>query len=244
MKWNIFVGTLVLGLGLCTQSFGFDLLDRMLGGSGCGCDGGAKSCCTAGPSCAAPAGCAAKPSCGCDTAPRCCAKKSCDPCGAKRCCHRNSCCKSPCDKGCANKGCANKGCAAPAPTCEAKAPTCAAAAPTCEAKAPSCGCEKAACNKCNKCQPVCRKGLLDRLFSCKSCCSKPSCCDKGCANKGCAAPAPTCAAPAPTCGCEGGKAPVKAEGDATPNPPAPVVDPSAFLPTQRRVVHASTSLVR
>jgi hypothetical protein len=32
--------------------------------------------------------------------------------------------------------------------------------------------------------------------------------------------------------------------DAVPMPPAPVVDPSAFIPTQRRVVHASTSLVR
>jgi hypothetical protein len=27
-------------------------------------------------------------------------------------------------------------------------------------------------------------------------------------------------------------------------PPAPVVDPSAFIPTQRRVVHAGVSLVR
>jgi hypothetical protein len=27
-------------------------------------------------------------------------------------------------------------------------------------------------------------------------------------------------------------------------PPAPVVDPSAFIPTQRRVVQASASLVR
>jgi hypothetical protein len=27
-------------------------------------------------------------------------------------------------------------------------------------------------------------------------------------------------------------------------PPAPVVDPSAFLPTQRRVVQSSNSLVR
>jgi hypothetical protein len=33
-------------------------------------------------------------------------------------------------------------------------------------------------------------------------------------------------------------------GDIAPMPPAPVVDPSAYLPTQRRVVHASTSLVR
>ena len=28
-------------------------------------------------------------------------------------------------------------------------------------------------------------------------------------------------------------------GDAPPMPPAPVVDPSAFVPSQRRVVHAS-----
>jgi hypothetical protein len=33
--------------------------------------------------------------------------------------------------------------------------------------------------------------------------------------------------------------------DAVPMPPAPVVDPSAYIfPAQRRVVHASTSLVR
>jgi hypothetical protein len=29
-----------------------------------------------------------------------------------------------------------------------------------------------------------------------------------------------------------------------PAPPAPVVDPSAFLQSQRRVMHASTNLVR
>jgi hypothetical protein len=33
-------------------------------------------------------------------------------------------------------------------------------------------------------------------------------------------------------------------GDVAPMPPAPVVDPSAFIPTQRRVVQASSSLVR
>jgi hypothetical protein len=38
MKWNVLLGTLVLAFGLCAQSYGFDLLDRMLGkGSGC-CD--------------------------------------------------------------------------------------------------------------------------------------------------------------------------------------------------------------
>jgi len=51
MKWNMLVGSLVLGAGLCNQSFGIDLLSRMLGGKGSGCD---TSCCdtaVAGPSC-------------------------------------------------------------------------------------------------------------------------------------------------------------------------------------------------
>ncbi|MFV1966069.1 MAG: hypothetical protein ACC628_11635, partial [Pirellulaceae bacterium] len=39
MKWNVLLGTLVLASGLCAQSYGFDLLDRMLGvDSGCGSD--------------------------------------------------------------------------------------------------------------------------------------------------------------------------------------------------------------
>ena len=66
------------------------------------------------------------------------------------------------------------------------------------------------------------------------------------AGKGCAAAAPSCGcnAAAPTCGCNAGT-PAEVKGaDAAPIPPAPVVDPSAFLPTQRRVVHASASLVR
>jgi hypothetical protein len=80
------------------------------------------------------------------------------------------------------------------------------------------------------------------LFSCNSCC-KPKCtsgCSNGC-TKGCAA-APTCAAP--TCGCNGGAPAEAKQGNDSIAPPAPVVDPSAFLPTQRRVVHASASLVR
>ena len=59
MKWNILVGSLVLGLGLSTQSFGMDLLDRMLGMdyNGC-CD--TASCCET--NCVDPG-----PSCGCET---------------------------------------------------------------------------------------------------------------------------------------------------------------------------------
>jgi hypothetical protein len=92
--------------------------------------------------------------------------------------------------------------------------------------------------------------LLDRLFSGHGCgCNKCGCnsCSKGC---GCAAAAPSCAAPScaaatPACGCDApAKGAAVGDGGAVPMPPAPVVDPSAFIPTQRRVVHASTSLVR
>jgi hypothetical protein len=77
--------------------------------------------------------------------------------------------------------------------------------------------------------------LLDRIFSCHK-----RCCNSGC-NSGCG-----CAAAAPGCGCDGGAAPAPAMdgGDAPPMPPAPVVDPSAFVPSQRRVVHASTGSLR
>ena len=37
MKWNILIGSLVMGVGLCANSFGFELLDQMLGlGGGVG----------------------------------------------------------------------------------------------------------------------------------------------------------------------------------------------------------------
>ena len=38
MKWNIIIGSLVLGLCVSSQSYGFELLDRMLGLKGCGCE--------------------------------------------------------------------------------------------------------------------------------------------------------------------------------------------------------------
>src|SRR5438105_66113 len=129
MNRTSLLGSLVLGLAVCTPGFSFDLLDRMLGYSGCGCD---TSCCS------------------------------------------SSCCRSRCHTRCG--GC-NQGCG------------CAAAAPSCAA--------------------------------------------------------PSCAAAAPACGCDGvGKGASAGSGDVVPMPPAPVVDPSAYIPTQRRVVQASTSLVR
>src|SRR5438552_847681 len=131
MNRTSLLGSLVLGLAACTTGFSFELLDRMLGYSGCGCD---TSCCS------------------------------------------SSCCRSHCGR-CGNGCGCNKGCG------------CGAAAPSCAA--------------------------------------------------------PSCAAPAPACGCDGmGKGASAGSGDVVPMPPAPVVDPSAYIPTQRRVVHASTSLVR
>ncbi len=197
MKWNILVGSLVLGLGLSTQSFGFELLDRMLGinGSGCAsscCD--TKGCTDAGcaAKCGADTGCTAAATCGCDNG---CHKSRCRSRG-RRCCHN----------GCTSNGCAAK--------CGADY-GCAAAA--------SCGCD-------NGCKKSCRRGcLLDRIFVCR----------KSCCNSGCSSCEAKCGAEV-GCGCGAPAAALESDGDM---PPAPVVDPSAFLPSQRRVIHAST-LVR
>jgi hypothetical protein len=83
---------------------------------------------------------------------------------------------------------------------------------------------------------------LDRIFVCHKRCCKSKCgCDNGC-NNGCTAGC-GCAAAAPSCGYDAAPAPA-ANGDMPPMPPAPVVDPSAFVPSQRRVVHASTGSLR
>ena len=40
MRWNMVLGALVVSVGLCGQSYGFELLERMLGlGGGCESDG-------------------------------------------------------------------------------------------------------------------------------------------------------------------------------------------------------------
>ena len=231
MKLNIILSAVVLGLGLCSQSFGFELLDRMLGVSGGGCcESGCtkKSCCEAAkdPGCCA----AAEPTCGavdptCGAEPACgCEAKSDCGCSKPKCCRQplfnfHRCCKPKCASAC--DSCAK----AAEPTCAAVEATCAAE-PTCGAE-PACGCEaKSSCG----CKSKCCGSLLDRIFVCNKRCYKPK----------------TCCNAAPSCGCEaGGKAaPVMEGGDAPPMPPAPVVDPSAFVPSQRRVVHASNGSLR
>src|SRR5687768_12116717 len=80
MRWNMFVGALVVSVGLSSQSFGFELLDRMLGLNDCGCNSCCepqcceKSCAPAceqacAPACAAPA---CEPACATACEPACC----------------------------------------------------------------------------------------------------------------------------------------------------------------------------
>ncbi len=177
MKWNILVGTLVLGLGLSTQSFGGDLLDRMLGNNYNGCCDKVSCCDTP---CADPG-----PSCGCETG----CDVQCVPCKPK--CRKTplldllrnctKCKKSACDGGC-DAGCADPGCGAePACGCE-------------QAADPGCGCEQGCDNGCDAaCAPKkCRKTpLLDLLRRHHA---KKSCCDAGCADP--------CSGAEPACGCE------------------------------------------
>ena len=63
MKRTILVATLLGGSSICTQSFGVDLLDRMLGLKGSGCD---SVCCDTGVCDNGGYGCAVDPACGCE----------------------------------------------------------------------------------------------------------------------------------------------------------------------------------
>lgn len=262
MKWNILVASMVLGLGLSTQSYG-DLLDRMLGSKGSGCeekDGCVQKCsdpkcggcaqkgchaaCT--PKCgriSLLAGCAHKDPCqkGCkDPSQKACkdpCQKACkDPCqeACKDPCQKA--CKDPCQKGgkgdCALKcGCGllggglfcrcNHGCDAKG----GKDPCQKACKDPCQ-KACKDPCQKACKDPCQKGCAVksCGSSLLERIFA-----RRHACCDSKCGKDG-----------------KGGH---KADDSIEPAaddavPPAPVVDPSAFLKSQRQVITASATLVR
>ncbi|MFN9367895.1 MAG: hypothetical protein ACK6CT_03875, partial [Planctomycetia bacterium] len=96
MKRMMFLGALVLGVTVCSQSFGFELLNKMLGHKGCtsccepdcgagnGCAGACEPGCGAGNGCAEPA-CGAGNGCAepaCDAGNGCCEPA----CGASSCC--------------------------------------------------------------------------------------------------------------------------------------------------------------
>jgi hypothetical protein len=176
----MFLGALVLGVTICSQSFGFELLDRMLGHKGCtsccepGCDAG-NGCCE--PGCGAGNGCA-EPACGAGNG---CAEPACDAgagccepdCGAASCCgarkcrkkhdlfgglkglfekckRKHSCCDSCCEPACD----AGNGCAEPA---------CGAGN----------GCAEPACGAGNGCaEPACDAGA----GCCEPSCGAASCC--------------------------------------------------------------------
>jgi len=243
MKWKLFIGALVVSAGMCSQSFGFELLDRMLGGG----HGGCGNCCA--PSCCEPSCCEAAACC----EPTCCeAAACCEPscCEAAACCEPSCCEAASCCDSCNTCGhrhcglfkglkglfdcnrCCKSSCCEPA-CCE---PACCEQA--CE---PAC-CEAAACcDPCNTCGNSCCKkrhcGLLAGIFRCKkSCCHSAcnTCCDNGCGNAcgngGC-------------CGGEGGDAPAPAAGgeEAAPMPPAPMADPSASIQRGRQVVKAAAT---
>ncbi len=219
-----------------------------------------NSCCTTAPSC----GCEiAAPSCGCEiAAPACCGgcgSSHCDGgCGAIDMCGCDSGCKprrrplmelAGKAKGQWGRLTSRNACCAPSCGCEIAAPSCGCeiAAPACGVAccaAPSCGCEIAACDPCGTtcCDSACGKkagGLLSKLFQRKNrgygC---DSLCDSGCATSGCS----SCVGGSVSHGSSPVAAPV-VNGDAAPMPPAPIVDPSAYLQSNRRVIQA-TSYVR
>jgi len=235
MKWNLILPAMVLSLGLCSQSFGFELLNKMLGhhrgGHGC-CE---PACCEQQQCCPAACEpqCCAQPAC----EPACCDQAACNGC-ADHCGHHRrdlfgglrglfDRCRSHCGNGCgdccAQDCCAEQACCAQ-PACE---PQCCAQA-ACE---PAC-CDQAACCEpscCDACDNGChrrRGGLFAGLFHHRRSCCQPSCCDScgGCGGYGGGVGAP---APA---------------GDAAPVPPAPMADASASYRGAYRM--HNTSMVR
>ncbi len=217
------------------------------GGPSCGCEIAACDPCGAAPTCGCElSACGSAPSCGCEIA-------SCDPCGCDTGCSKprrkpllELLCKAKAKKhalfaGLHRSGC-DSGCASACePSCGVDmGPSCGCEMSACAA--PTCGCEISSCDPCG-CDSGCGAkkcgGLLSKLFKRKN----SSCCDSGCDS--CAVASSGCAGGCSSCG-SSSAAPVSApviHGDAAPMPPAPIVDPSAYLQSNRRVIQA-TSYVR
>jgi len=114
MNWKFFSGALVLSAVICGQSFGFELLNRMLGAGGVGCD---SSCCDSPPIC----GCDAPPSCGCATPPSCGCPMVCS------CKPSVVACRTPLFGHCKQSGCCDSG---PACGCDSR-PSCGCSCRSC-----------------------------------------------------------------------------------------------------------------
>ena len=224
MKRMLFLGALVLGVTVCSQSFGFELLDRMLGCKGCtsccepGCDAGAgDGCCE--PGCDAGNGCC-EPACDAGAGDGCCGS-SC--CGTRKCrkhdlfgglkglfekCKRkhSSCCEPACDAG---NGC-----------CE---PACDAGAGCCE---PSCGAASCCGTSCRKKHTPIRD-LLKAVHAAKKRCHRNSCCGTSCCEPACDA-GNGCCEPA----CDAGNGCCEPACDAAPDCSASTSTPSTMTVAQ------------
>ena len=175
MKRMMFLGALVLGVTVCSQSFGFELLDKMLchkGGASCcepGCDAG-NGCCE--PGCGAGNGCA-EPACGAGNG---CAEPA---CGAG-----NGCCEPSCGAdSCCSTGCRKKhdlfgGLKGLFEKCKRKhhgCPVSCCGEPDCGAGN---GCAEPACGAGNGCaEPACGagNGCCEPACGAGNGCCEPSC---------------------------------------------------------------------
>jgi len=229
MKWNIIIGSLVLAVCVSTQSYGFELLDRMLGLKGCGCE--AKSCETKADTKCGAEKAKDKAKCGADKAEKngCDAKKKKDKCGAEKAkCGADKDGKKDAGKPNNSQNAGDK---------EGK--------PVRVEKSNKCGSEKAKCQSKKKAdkdgcdaKTKCRGSLLDHILSLGHGCD-----DK--ARDGKKADDKCGAERKKRCGCDAAGDKAESSAEVTPpTPPAPVVDPSALLPSQRRVVHASLNTIR
>ena len=263
MKRMLFLGALVLGVTVCSQSFGFELFNKMLGHKGCssccepGCDAG-SGCCE--PGCGAGGGCA-EPACGagngcaepaCDAGSSCCEPS----CGAGRSCLKKkhdlfgglkglfackkrhagctSCCGAEADCSAGN-GCCEPACGAGNGCAE---PACGAgngcAEPACDAGA---GCCEPSCGAA-PCKKRCRGtpilDLLRAVHNAKKNCLKKSSCTGCCGEPDCGAG-----------GCEPGCGAEPACGACASTPavaPAPTPDASAAKQTRGKVVAVSRTV--
>ncbi len=256
MKGRIVFGALLLtSVALCSQGFGFELLDNMLGlNRGCG------SCCEQAPCdpCEKVKACAPEPACCGVENPGCCAPRRpvcdlfnglkglfcckpsckkqccdpCDPCGEVKACAPEPQCCDPCDTGCGP--CAKK--CRPRLFANLCKPVCKPACePACE---PTC---EPACNPCKPrcCKPTPVRDFLEKLFSCCNPRCKKSCCKPAC-GEGCEVACGGCGVTESTA------APAKAAPaeEAAPLPAAPKADPSASLQRTRNILQASRDVVQ
>jgi hypothetical protein len=239
MKGRILLGALLASVALCSQGFGIELLDRIVGLKNCNGSGTCQACAKV--DCCEPAAKAScpEPACGQKDSDASCKRcitpvrdlfcgikglLECQRCGKVKCC----CPKDGCDPG---KPCEEVKACAPDPSCDPCAKPVRARKVCCEAKAcdPACVAPKA-CDPCDQAcaKKRCRRPILELfqgLFQCRKACCDPSCDPCAAADSG---------------GKAEGTAPTPAP-EAAPLPKAPKADPSASL--QRGSIYQAARVV-